>query len=60
MRKKHQQEEDDYVQQVEDLFDELNYLVSDGSMTPATLLLLRNKAEAEQNLALKRACEMLI
>ena len=60
MRKKQQQEEDDYVQQVEERFEELNYLVSDGSMIQEMFLQLWIQAEAEQSSVDKQACDLLL
>ena len=53
-----QLDDSDFVQQVDEWFDEITFSLSDRSMMRETLPLLRDKAEASQNLALKRACEL--
>ena len=53
-----QLDDSDFVQQVDEWFEEIIFSLSEGSMMPETLPLLRDKAEASQNLALKRACEL--
>ena len=60
LKERKQKEDDDYVRQVEERFEVLNYLVLDGSLTQEMISQLRIKAEAEHNSVDKQACDLLL
>ena len=53
-----QLDDSDFVQQVEQWFENITLSLSEGSLTPETLPLLRDKAEARRRSALQLACEL--
>ena len=60
IKKVNQQEEDAFVQQVEERFEALNCLVCEGSITQEMLVQIRSNAVVELNEIDMQACDLLI